>query len=51
MNPATTENDIREFYKDISIQNVWVNKDNYRIYDLEFETLDELKKVLDQGTG
>lgn len=51
VNFQTIEDDIRGFYKGVEILSVWVNKENYKIYDLEFETLDELKKVLDIGTG
>lgn len=47
----TIESDIRDFYEGVKILAVWVNKENYKIYDLEFESLDELKKVLRMGTG
>ena len=51
VNSQTIEDDIREFYHGVKILAVWVNKENYKIYDLEFETLEELKKVLTIGTG
>jgi hypothetical protein len=41
VNSMTIENDIRDFYEGVKILAVWVNKENYKIYDLEFETLDE----------
>lgn len=38
VNTRTTETDIRNFFKGCEIKNVWVNKDNYKVYDIEVET-------------
>lgn len=51
VNKNTTENQIRDFYSGVDILNVWVNKENYRIYDLEFKNRQELIKALETGTG
>ena len=46
-----TEDDIRKFYEGIEIKKVQVNKENYKVYDLEFQKKEELLKAVDRGTG